>query len=204
MHPTLLNKRGIGIVEVLLVTAIIGLLMGSIFYLLSAAQSLRLISAAKIEVQSEVRRAVDWIVNDARQTVNYSIGSKDNDPRSAHIKFQKVIDYNTAGSGSAVLGNFIEYTYDPNANTITRTDSYKPGQSWIFHNIILNEPPFNAGVFYTRLSNGNIVVIDPVILGDNSPVYQTGNLVVVITGQKQANAATNVSYTLKEEAKIRN
>lgn len=203
MRLTLLNKRGIGIVEVLLVTVITGLLMGSIFYLLSVAQSSRAQSTAKSEVQSEVRRAVDWIVNDVRQTVSWSIGASSNNSLSSHIKFQKVIGYNTAGSGSALLGNFIEYTYDPDANTITRTD-LGTNQSWTFRNIVLNEPPFNSGVFYTRLSNGDIVIIDPVITGDNSPVYQTGNLVIVITGQKQISAIANVSYTLKEEVKIRN
>lgn len=208
MRLTLLNKRGISIVEVLLVSVITGLLMGSIFYLLSVAQSSRAQSTAKSEAQSEVRRAMDWIVNDVRQTVSWSIGAGGvggNDPSSTHIKFQKVIGYNTAGSGSALLGNFIDYTYDPNANTITRTDlGTNPPGSWTFRNIVLNESPFNSGVFYTRLSNGDIVIIDPVITGDNSPVYQTGNLVIVITGQKQVSATVNVSYTLKEEVKIRN
>jgi type II secretory pathway pseudopilin PulG len=206
LRHTLLDKRGISIIEILLVTLIISLLMGSIFYIFSVAQSLRLFSTAKIEAQAEIRRAMDWIVNDVRQTVSYSIGAggvAGNDPSSAHIKFKKVIDYDTAGSGSALLGNFIEYTYDPNANTITRTD-LDTNQNWIFSNIVLNEPPFDAGVFYTRLSSGEIVAIDPIISGDNSPVYQTGNLVVVLTGQKQANASENVNCVLKEEVKIRN
>jgi type II secretory pathway pseudopilin PulG len=203
LRLTLLNKKGIGIVEALLVTAIMGLLMGSIFYLLSVGQSSNLVSTAKIEVQSEVRRAMDWIVKDLRQTVNWSIGSSANSPLSTHIKFQKVINYDTSGSGSAVLGNFIEYTFDPNANTITRTD-LGVNQSWTFRNISLNSSPFNSGIFFTKLSDGSVVAIDPVVAGDNSPVYQTGNLVIVITGQKQANTVANISYTLKEEVKIRN
>ncbi len=207
MRLTLLNRRGFTIIEALLVTAIISLLMGSVFYLLSAAQSSRFFSSAKTEVQSEVRRAMDWIVNDVRQTVSWSIGAGGvggNNPLSTHIKFQKVTDYNTAGSGSAVLGNFIEYTYDSVAKTITRTDPGTSPGSWTFRNIIFNEAPFDSGVFYTKLSDGSIVVIDPVNTGDNSPVYQTGNLVIVITGQKQVNGASNISYTLSEEVKIRN
>ncbi|MCX5668540.1 MAG: hypothetical protein NTX89_00235 [Candidatus Omnitrophica bacterium] len=196
MRHTLLNKRGISIVEVLLVTAIISLLLGSIFYLLSAAQSLRLVSTAKIEVQSEVRRAMDWIVNDVRQTVNYSIGSKDNNPLSTHIKFKKVIDYDTSGSGSALFGNFIEYTYDPTSQTIIRTD-LSIDKSWAFRNII-------QAPFYTKLSDGSIVIINPVNPGNDSPIYTTGNLIIDIRGQKQANATTNVGYALKEEVKIRN
>ncbi len=206
MRRILVDKKGISLIEILLVTVIISMLMGGVFYILSVAQSLRLVSTAKVEVQSEVRRAMDWIINDVRQTVSYSIGAggaSGNDPLSTHIKFKKVIDYDTSGSGSALFGNFIEYTYDPNAGTITRTD-LGTNQSWIFRDIVLNESPFEAGIFYTRLSNGNIVAIDPVIAGDNSPVYQTGNLVIVIKGQKQANATVNVDYTLREEVKIRN
>jgi hypothetical protein len=144
---------------------------------------------------------MDWIVNDVRQTVSWSIGAGGiggNDPSSTHIKFQKVIGYNTAGSGSATLGNFIEYTYDPNANTITRTDSYKPDQSWIFRNIIY-------APFYTRLQDGSIVAIDPVNPGENSPVFteSSANLVIDIRSQKQISATANVSYNLREEVAIR-
>ena len=196
MRHTLLNKRGISIIEVLLVTVITGLLMGSIFYLLSVAQSSRLVSTAKIEVQSEVRRAMDWIVMDVRQTVNYSIGSKDNNPLSTHIKFKKVIDYNTSGSGSAIFGDFVEYTYDPNSQTITRAD-LSTGRSWIFRNII-------QALFSTRLLGGSIVIIDPVNPGNDSPIFTTDNLIIEIRGQKQANATENVNYVLKEEVKIRN
>lgn len=196
MRLTLLNKRGFNITEALLVTAIFGLLMGSIFYLLSAAQSSRFFSSAKIAVQSEVRRAADWIVNDLRQTVNWSIGSSTNNPSSTHIKFKKVIGYSTAGSGSALFGNFIEYTYDPGANTITRVD-HGTNKSWIFHGII-------QAPFYTRLSDGSVVVIDPVSPGNDSPVFTTGNLVVIIAGQKQVKAGSNITYTLREEVKIRN
>jgi hypothetical protein len=200
------GKKGVSVVEILLVTVIISLLVGGIFYILTVTHSLRLVSTAKIELQSEVRRAMDWIVNDVRQTVNYSIGAgglSGNDPSSTHIKFKKVIDYDTAGSGSVLLGDFIEYTFDPSTHTITRTD-LTTDQSWIFSNIVLNAPPFNAGIFYTRLSTGELVVIDPVTSGDNSPVYQTGNLIIVLTGQKQTHANTEINYTLKEEVKIRN
>ncbi len=206
MRLILHSRKGVSVVEVLLVTLIISLLTGGIFYILSVAQALRLVSTAKIEIQSEVRRAMDWIVNDVRQTVNYSIGeggASGNDPSGTHIKFQKVIDYDSAASGSVLLGNFIEYTFDPAAKTITRTD-LATDQSWVFSNIVPNASPYSAGIFYTRLPTGEIVVIDPIVAGDNSPVYQTGNLVIVISGQKQANPSTGVSYTLRQEVKIRN
>lgn len=197
MRRIFLNKSGFTIIEGILVTAIISLLMGSVFYLLSVAQSSRFSSSAKTEVQSEVRRTTDWIINDVRQTVNWSIGSSTNNPLSTHIKFKKVIGYSTAGSGSALFGDFIEYTYDSATNTITRTD-LGTNQSWIFRNII-------QAPFYTKLSDGSIVVIDPVIPGNDSPVFTTGNLVVVIAGRKQVEGGgSNIDYILREEVKIRN
>ncbi len=198
MRLTLLNKRGISIVEVLLVTAIIGLLMGSIFYLLSAAQSSRAQSTAKSELQSEVRRVMDWIVNDVRQTVSSSIGSKDNNPLSTHIKFKKFTGYSVKlGIPSPDFGNPIEYTYDSGSKTITRTD-LGTNQSWIFRNII-------QASFYTRLQDGSIVAMDPVNPGEDSPLFTnlSGNLVIDISGQKQVSAASNISYTLREEVAIR-
>jgi type II secretory pathway pseudopilin PulG len=191
-----LQNKGLTITEALLVTAIISLLMGSIFYLLNVAQSSRFLSSAKMEVQSEVRRAMDWIVNDVRQTVNWSIGSNTNNPLSTHIKFKKVIGYSTAGSGSAIFGDFIEYTYDSVANTITRAD-LGTGRSWVLNNIV-------QAPFYTRLSDGSVAVIDPVSPGNDSPVFTTGNLVIVIAGQKQVQGASDISYVLNEEVRIRN
>ena len=179
MRLTLLNKKGFTIIEALLVIGIIGLLMGGIFYLLSSAQSSMYLSSAKAEVQSEVRRTMDWIINDVRQTVNWSIGSSTNNPLSTHIKFKKVIGYSTAGSGSTLFGDFIEYTYDPIAKTITRLDA-ATNKSWVFRNIM--QVPF-----FTKQSDGTIVVINPISSGNDSPVFTTGNLVVVIWGRKQVN-----------------
>ena len=196
MRRVLLNKKGVGVIEALLVAVIMGLLMGAVFYLLNVVQSSRAVSTVKIEVQSEARRCMDWIVNDVRQTVNWSIGSKDNSPSSSYIKFKKVTGYSTAGSGSTIMGDFIEYSYDSITSTITRTD-LATNQSWVFRYIV--QPPF-----YTRLSDGSIVVIDPVSVGNDSPVFTTGNLVIVIVGQKPVSGATNIDYTLTEEVKIRN
>ncbi len=139
---------------------------------------------------------MDWIVSDVRQTVNWSIGSNANNPLSTHIKFKKVIGYSTAGSGSALFGDFVEYTYDPSTNTITRED-LGANKSWIFRNIM-------QAPFYTRLPDGSIVVIDPVSVGNDSPVFTTGNLVVVIRGEKEVGGAIDIIYTLTEEVKIRN
>jgi hypothetical protein len=191
----LLNKRGSGLLEALLVTLLIGVLMSGIFVMLNVAQSSRA-SAAKMEVRAEVRRCMDWLVNDLRQSLSWSVGSSANNPTSSHIKFKKVTGYSTAGSGSAVLGNFIEYTYDSASSEITRAD-LGTGETWVFRYI-------TQAPFYTRLSDGSIAVIDPVSAGNDSPVFTTRNMVLAIFGQKQVTSGVSVDCMLTEEVRIRN
>ncbi len=190
------RTKGFTLVEILIVALTLGVLMAGLFYALIAGESSWSFNAAKIEVQSEVMRAVDWIAKDVRQTVSWNIGSSSNNPSSTHIKFKKVIGYNTAEGGSVALSNnFIEYNYDPDLKTITRTDSSNP-LTWTFRNII-------QAPFYTN-NNGSIIVIDPSSPGQDSPIFQTGNLVIILTGQKPVKSGLNATYTLTEEVKIRN
>ncbi len=188
--------KGFTIVEILIVALTLGVLMAGLFYALITGESSWSFNAAKIEVQSEVRRAVDWIAKDVRQTVSWNIGSSSNNPSSTHIKFNKVTGYNPEGGGSVTLSNnFIEYNYDPDLKTITRTDSSNP-LTWTFRNII-------QAPFYTN-NNGSTIVIDPSSPGQDSPIFQTGNLVIILTGQKPVKSGLNATYTLTEEVKIRN
>ncbi len=191
------NKiKGLTIVETLIVVSTLSAIMAGLFYALKTGESSWSLNTVQAQVQSEVRRALDWIVNDVRQARRVDIGSSSNNPSSSHIKFQKVVGYDTAGLGQAILSNNIyEYTYDADLKTITRADS-GTGQSWIFHNIIV-------APFYTN-NNGSVIVIDPLGPGLDSPVFQTGNLVIKLSGQKEVRSALNANYALTEEVKIRN
>jgi len=178
------------------VAATLSVLTAGLFYALKTGESSWSFNTAQAQVQSEVRRAADWIANDVRQARRVDIGSGSNNPSSAHIKFKKVIGYDTTGSGQSILStNIYEYTYDANLKTITRTDS-GTGKSWIFRNII-------AAPFYTN-NSGSIITIDPLSPNPNSPVYQTGNLVIRLSGQKQVKSGLNAAYSLTEEVNIRN
>ena len=197
MRQNLLSKlRGFTLVEVLLAGSLVSLLMGGAFYLLSVSESSRSLSMAKAEVQAENRRAMDSIVNDVRQTLSSKISLADSYPGRSHIKFQRVNGFNPASTGVPTLGNFIEYTYDSNAKTITRTD-LGSNRSWTFRNII--QPPFK-----TRLPDKSVIFIDPLTSGADSPIKNTGNMVVVIVGQLVVSPTLTVTNTLEEEVKIRN
>jgi len=194
--PATNRIKGFTIIETLIVAATLSALMAGIFYVLKTGESSWSFNGAQIEVQSEVRRALDWIANDARQARRVDMGSASNNPSSSHIKFKKVVGYDTAGAGQVILSSdFYEYAYDSDSQTITRTD-LGTNQSWIFRNII-------AAPFYTN-KNGSIIAIDPLGPGLDSPVFQTGNLVIKLSGRKQAGSGLNTAYALTEEVKIRN
>jgi hypothetical protein len=173
--------------------------MAAFFYALPAGENSRVLNSAQIEVQSELRRAAEWIAKDVRQTarsVRPNIASSSNNPLSTHIKFNKVTGYDTAGAGAITLSpNYIEYTYDPVPLTITRFDS-STGGSWVFRNIV-------QAPFYTN-NSGEIISISPLNPGEDSPVQQTGNLVLKLVGQKQTQGGINLTYALTEEVRIRN
>lgn len=196
------NKaRGITLNEVVVVASILTIVMAAFLSAMIVGAQAWVINAGSMELQSEVRRAAEWIAKDVRQARRVDIASSAYDPTSAHIKFQPVVGYNPAGSGDVVLGaNFIEYTYDAGSKTLTRADSGS-GNSWVFNNIA-------QAPFYTRKDNQDgtypIVVIDPENPGTDSPVLQSGNLVIKIQGEKQTQSGKNISYALTEEVKIRN
>lgn len=206
-HTSPNSIKGFTIIETLIVALTSGILMTGLFYALGTGGFSWSFNAAQIEVQSEVRRAVDWIAKDVRQTVSWNIASTSNNPSSTHIKFKKVVGYDTAGGGSVVLSNnFTEYTYDSVLKKITRTELNPNGSCvqnpdgsyrvWTFRNII-------QAPFYTN-NNGSIIVIDPLSPGGDSPIFQTGNLVIILVGQKPVKSGLNATYTLSEEVKIRN
>ncbi|MDP2928298.1 MAG: hypothetical protein Q8N80_05835 [Candidatus Omnitrophota bacterium] len=140
---------------------------------------------------------MDWIVNDLRQTTTASITNNLPLNPSKNIKFQKVIEYSVkAGVPSPDFGNFIEYTYNPDSKTITRTDPGKSPGSWVFNNIANLDQP----IFKTRQLDGNI---EPLIPGS---LIGEGNLVIELIGKKEVKlplTTVNVAYILQEEVCIR-
>lgn len=181
--------------------AIFSIIGGGFLLAITAGQKTMSIGAAQVEVQSEVRRAMDWITKDVRQGRRVDIGSSGNTPTSSHIKFNMVTGYNTADPGSVTLSTkTIEYTYDSGQQTLTRSET-TPGSpatvaSWTFRHI--TQPPF-----YTRTASG-IIEIDPLTPGADSPVFQSRNLVIQLVGQQTIQGGVTPPYTLTDEVRIRN
>ena len=171
----LLAKRdGYTLNEVLVSVLILGVVLGGLFITLSTGEFSSSVNSAKLEVQAETRRLMDWIVKDVRQTSSSQIAN--NAPSNSHIKFKVCLGHD--GNNIIWSSDFIEYTYDSSLNRLTRTD-YGSGMSWNFDNVIA--APF-----------------------DTSELITDSKLIVTITVQKQPARMPALTSTLISKIKIRN
>lgn len=182
------KRRGVTLVEVLVAAFILILIITALLFSLIAGQSSNTIGLAKTELQGQVRRVIDWITKDVRQTNLIQINS--NNPSDGHIKFKAVTGINNATGDYALSTDYIEYSYDSDLKTLTRSlldDAGAVLQSWIFNNI--TQPPFysSAGV---PLADGGVLT--------------SKKLVIIIAAEKQARINLTLNFSLTEEVKIRN
>lgn len=209
-HILRVKKEAFTLIEVVAAFTILVIVVTGFLVAIVSGEKSRILSLAQIEVQSEVRRAIDWIAKDVRQARRVDIGSGANNPSASHIKFQMVSGYDTAGLGSVLLSSStIEYDHIPNDRSIVRKETKPSSQAggqpiittWVFNHIV--EPPF-----YTKIKDPDgghsIISIDPPVPGGDSPVFQTGNLVIKIVGQKSVGNGLTPEYVLMEEVLIRN
>ncbi|KPK98577.1 MAG: hypothetical protein AMJ95_03550 [Omnitrophica WOR_2 bacterium SM23_72] len=194
MRKYLFSIKGFTIVEVLCSAIVISFIVGVLFYALSSGEYSRTASAAKIDVQSEVRRSMDWIARDVRQAVSWDIADTSNSPSDTHIKFRKVEGWNTTSELLLLSNNYTEYTYNTSNHTVIRRlsdSSNNTIQTWTLNNI-------QQAPFYTVNSSGSVVPLND---GD---LLTSRKLILVINGTKPIKGSLNATATLTEEVKIRN
>ncbi|MFH0827324.1 MAG: hypothetical protein V1923_05535 [Candidatus Omnitrophota bacterium] len=194
MKKYLFSSKGFTLVEVFCSAIVISFIVGVLFYALSSGEYSRSVSAAKIDVQSEVRRSMDWITRDVRQAVSWDIADASNSPSDTHIKFRRVEGWNLTSDLLLLSTNFTEYTYDSSNYTVTRRMSDSSNntiQTWILNNI-------QQAPFYTLDGSGGIVSLNG---GD---LLTSRKLIVLINGSKPIKGSLNATSVLTEEVKIRN
>lgn len=190
VYPRVLrvNRRGVSLVEVLVAALILVLIITTLVFTLIAGQSSNTIGAAKTDLQAQVRRIMDWMVKDVRQTSLIQVNN--NAPSHGHIKFKTVTGIDNATGDYTLSTDYIEYTYDSDLKTLTRSlvdDAGTVLQTWVFDNI--TEPPFHSNVDVELVAGG---------------VLDSGKLVIVIAAEKQAKVSLTLNFSLTEEVKIRN
>jgi len=194
MKKYLFSSYGFTIVEVFCSAIVISFIIGVLFYALSSGEYSRSASAAKIDVQSEVRRSMDWIARDVRQAVSWDIADASNSPSDTHIKFRRVEGWNTTSELIRLSNNYTEYTYDASNHTVMRRLSDASNntiQTWTLNNV-------QQAPFYTLNGTGDVV---PLNGGD---LLTSRKLVVHIQGSKPIKDSLNATSELIEEVKIRN
>ncbi len=186
------KKCGLTLIEVLLVSLILTLILAALFITLTAGESASSVSSAKIDLQAQLRQAINWIVQDVRGATVGEIAN--NSPSSDHIKFRQVQGVDTATGYYILSDNYIEYNYDNNLQKITRNLVNTSGevlQSWQFTNI-------TQSPFYARDSSGGIVALN------QSDLSNSRKIIITIAGARTVKGSLSLTSNLSEEVKIRN
>lgn len=154
------SLAGFGLVELLIVSVVFTVIFAVLLAILNTGSFFNTVTAQRLPLQQEARNILGWVAKDVRQTSSYHI--LDNNPSSNHLKFKLCAGHD----GTAILWepNYIEYTYDPDARTLTRRD-LGSGRSWVFANIV--SPPFNVTQIAGNLI-GITIHVRKVIRGDIS------------------------------------
>jgi len=191
------KKRAFSLAEFLVVFFIMEVILAGMLSLLNIGQYSFPITAAKVDIQAEVRTVSNWINKDVRQTVAWNIA--DNTPGPNYIKFKQVIGIDT-DSSSATYGNYIlsdddiEYVYDPIGLTLTRNvvDSFSVStQSWQRADIITSP-------FFTRDAGNSLVAMN------ESDLRNSARIIINLRKRKTIRTNHVISGELASEVKIRN
>ncbi len=179
------KNKGFSLVEILVVTFILVIVITALLITLNTGDLTNKIGSARLEVQQEVRRAMDWMVRDLRQTNRVKLEVLDqlgtrkqfnllaNGETFSEPLFNICTDYiDLSVQWSA---NQIGYAFDNINKTITRTD-YGTTQVWQFNNI--------DSLTFKKIS--------------------LNLLRITVSGKKTARGSIEPTFALEEEVKLRN
>ncbi len=189
-----MKNRGVTLVEVLVAIFISMVIFSALFMVLNMGELQNRMGSTRIDVQQEVRRAMDWMVKDLRQTqgarisvINASGGPDTFETLGPAEVFEApefpvcIAFVPGTGSGTGITWSPYTITYDFDAAnyTATRTDS-GTGQVHSFKNI--------GDLVFTKIG--------------------TYTLQIDISGQKVARSGLGGEiiqyYNLSEEVRLRN
>ena len=166
-------------------------MVGVLFYILNSGYNVNDLSSAKVAAQSQARMVSDWVSRDLRQTVVWELAN--NSPSATHMKFRPVLGWDIAGDTYQLDANYIEYSYDGVADTLTRDSIDGAGT-------VLNSRVFNSIVtqpFFTRNDAGDLIPLD-------NSVGTSKKVVTLISVNKVSDKGVNSIISLTLETKIRN
>jgi prepilin-type N-terminal cleavage/methylation domain-containing protein len=102
----MLNKKGVTLPEVLVVVVLFAILSGVSFTLLLSGSSSFEYNKARAELQQEMRKSVDWLKEDFRQTGSAGITTPASGATGTSITFQQATG---ANSGTIIWSGNVSY-----------------------------------------------------------------------------------------------
>ncbi|MDP3732713.1 MAG: prepilin-type N-terminal cleavage/methylation domain-containing protein [Candidatus Omnitrophota bacterium] len=187
-HASRVKRRGFTLTEVLAVVFISSVVIAALFLTLTTGEFSNSTISAKTDLRAKVRRIMDWIIKDVRQTNLAEINN--NNPSLNHIKFKLVTGIDDITGSYTLSPNYIEYDYNNVSGELTRNEVDETGlilQGWVFNNI--TQPPFYTAPGVPLVADG---------------ILASKKLVVVIVGQNQVRSSLTLNSSLTEEARVRN
>lgn len=189
----LTRNKAFTLVEVLIVAFISVVLFGALFMVLNMGDLQSRIGGTRIEVQGEVRRAMDWMSRDLRQTSRGQMSVLNASAASfAGLGTPEVFEtpdfpictgFNPGAGGIQWSTYTISYDFDPTNQTITRTFS----------------DPISGDVLTYRFNHINSLTFTKI---------EEDSLEIDISGQKVAKRGISGNmtqmYNLTEQIKLRN
>lgn len=187
------NILGFTLVELLITALLLTIVLAALFATLNVSHYSYSVTSTKLDLQSKVRLAMDWIVKDVRQSVSWNIASDTNVPSTTHLKFN-LWTWNTTANDWDLSEDYIEYSYDPDLKKLARLSVEVAGNNSTIEFNDIDEAPF----YTTYLGPGdasNVLDKNQLLLGQ---------LIIVIRGRKNVRGSLYVPFNLMSEVMIRN
>jgi len=193
------NRKGFTLIEILVVASILVVVMTGLVLTLNTGERNSAITQAKADLQAKVRSIMDLIVRDVRQTNLNEINKVASAPGVHHIKFKTVTGIDEDTGNYSLSTDYIEYTYDPNALSLTCNIVNDAGailQSRVFNDITNIR-------FRSRLDPKAIPPVDEDLAKDTIIAADSRKLIITIAAQSQVNRLT-LNFSLTGGVKVRN
>ncbi len=192
MAPKWLFKlKGLTLVEIMVVTLIMGVIFGALLMALHVGQISTDVGSSKVDLEAEVRMVADWIAKDVRQCIPSELCA--NVPTTDYVKFN-LWAWSNASLSQVESDEYVEYEYDNSTQNLTRRH--------IVDGVVGAEQNFTGitmSPFYTSYIDESANSFD------FSELCATSNRTLIVAIKKEKtiwNRALN--FTTVKEVRIRN
>lgn len=183
------DKNGLTLMEFMVVILVLCVITSALVMTLSVGEKASGIGSAKVDLQSDVKLLVDWIIRDVRQAKIQDL--HDNSPTTDYIKFNQW-EWNSTSEEQEKTDRYIEYEYDGLSETLTRRTIVDEDITGELNFVDISMSPFYTS--YIDETNNDF---------SNSTLLENRRLTVAI---KKSKTVRNIplDFIMVEEVRIRN